>query len=252
MENETDVIRNQMLETRTSLTEKLEALQETVVTAVQDTTESVTDTVQNVKEAVQDTVSNVSETVQDTVDTVKSTFDISKQVQEHPWACMGGAVALGYLGGSLLPSARTVAQAAGSAASSAAGAVSSNFSGSNVASSHFSSSGGVPSPSHGSYQSRGSNQSAGSSLLSGLTEALNPLIHELEGMAIGTLAGMVGHMALEQTPENLKSQVKEFIEKTNSTLGGKPIQWSNEGHSSTGQASTGQASTGQASHHQRF
>jgi len=235
MENETDVIRNQMLETRTSLTEKLEALQETVVTAVQGTTESVTETVQNVKEAVQETVSNVSETVQETVDTVKSTFDISHQVEKHPWAMMGGAVALGYVGGKLLPSAGTVAHAASSAAHSAAGAVSgaaaANVSGSHFTGSNFSSSGGVPQPSQGGYQAPSSAHSMGSSLLSGLTEAINPLVTELEGLAIGTLTGMLGQMALEHTPENLRSQVKEFIEKVNTTLGGKPVQWTNNSSS---------------------
>jgi len=106
MENETDVIRQQMLETRTALSEKLEALQEQVLSTVEGTTKSVTDTVQTVQEAVQDTVSTVSETVQGTVETVKDTFDISQHVQKHPWLMVGGAIALGYLGGRLMENGR--------------------------------------------------------------------------------------------------------------------------------------------------
>src|SRR5262249_39060989 len=64
MEDETEVIRHQMTETRTSLSEKLDKLEDTVLGTVQDTTSSVVETVQSVKEAVEDTVSSVTEGVQ--------------------------------------------------------------------------------------------------------------------------------------------------------------------------------------------
>jgi hypothetical protein len=53
MENETELIRDQMAQTRTALTEKLEALEDVVLGTVEGTTRSVTETVEAVQEAVQ-------------------------------------------------------------------------------------------------------------------------------------------------------------------------------------------------------
>jgi len=224
MENETDVIREQMLETRTALTEKLEALQESVVSAVQGTTESVTETVQSVKEAVQDTVTNVTDSVQETVATVKSTFDISAHVENHPWAMVGGAMLLGYLSGRFLPSAGTVARTATSAAETVAGAAASSLAGTNGPSGPTSyTSASMPST---SYQAPSPSRDHGPSWLNGVTKALQPVIHEVEGMAIGALTGVLGEMALRAAPEGFKPQLKELIEKTTASLGGKPMDCS--------------------------
>jgi len=102
MENETELIRDQMAETRSALSEKLEALQDQVLGTVEGTTRSVTDTVEAVQEAVQDTVGTVKESFQETVQSVKSAFDLSEQMQKHPWLLLGGAVVVGYAGGRLL------------------------------------------------------------------------------------------------------------------------------------------------------
>src|SRR5262249_47659347 len=113
MENE-ELIRKQMEETRTSLTEKLETLEEQVVGAGKDTSSAVTgtagavkDTVSTVKDSVQDTVSTVKDTVTETVtavkdtvqegvETVKSWLDLKAHTEKHPWMVMGGSVLLGY------------------------------------------------------------------------------------------------------------------------------------------------------------
>src|SRR5438552_13806212 len=86
-----EVIKHQMLETRASLAEKLETLEQQVVGTVHNATSAVTDTVASVKGAVQDTV-----------EAVKDTFDLPRQVREHPWIMLGGSIALGYTGGCLL------------------------------------------------------------------------------------------------------------------------------------------------------
>jgi len=104
MENE-DVIRDQMEDTRTSLTEKLETLEKKVVSTVDSATTNVAETVESVKETVQETVSTVKDTVQDTicavkdsvkegVGAVKDVFDVSRHVERHPWLMIGGSVAL--------------------------------------------------------------------------------------------------------------------------------------------------------------
>ncbi len=97
MENEADAIRMQMEDTRASLTEKLETLEQQIVDTVQGATAAVTDTVASVKDAVTDTVSEVKATVSETVDTVKSTFDVEQQVRKHPWLAFAGAIAAGFV-----------------------------------------------------------------------------------------------------------------------------------------------------------
>jgi ElaB/YqjD/DUF883 family membrane-anchored ribosome-binding protein len=222
------VIREQMLETRTALTEKLEALQETVVNAVEGTTESVTETVQNVKDAVQDTVANVSDTVQETVETVKSTFDISKHVESYPWAMFGGAVALGYLGGRMFPSPETLARAA-SAVGTGAGASLSNLASNGSPGPSTYTSAPQPAANYTSAAQPAANfpsGNQGSNWLGGLAEALKPVAHQLEGMAIGALTGVIGEMAMRAVPEGFKPQLKELIEKTTTSLGGESMDCS--------------------------
>src|SRR5262249_25091040 len=97
----------QMEETRSALTEKLQTLENQVVETVSEANTAVVQTVETVKEAVHDTVETVKGTVEDTVESVKSAFDISQHVDRHPWLMMGGAVALGYLGGCVLERERS-------------------------------------------------------------------------------------------------------------------------------------------------
>src|SRR5262245_2642415 len=111
MENETDpeVIRKKMLEKRTALTEKLEALEQgvlgvasSVTNTVESVKEGVEETVEAVKDTVQDTVGAVKETVEETVETAKGLFDVPGHVERHPWAMLAGSVGVGALLGFLL------------------------------------------------------------------------------------------------------------------------------------------------------
>src|SRR5712692_2803337 len=97
-----EVIKQQMLETRASLAEKLETLEQQVVGKVHCATSAVTDTVDSVKEAVQQTVELAKTSVHDTVDAVKDTFDVARHVREHPWLMVGGSVSVGFAAGCLL------------------------------------------------------------------------------------------------------------------------------------------------------
>jgi len=77
--------------TRTALAEKLGLLEEKV--------EQVTST-------VSDTVEAVSETVEETWDAVEHVFDLKWHAAHHPWALVGGAVVVGFVGGRLLSGPR--------------------------------------------------------------------------------------------------------------------------------------------------
>src|SRR5262249_52925003 len=99
MDSESQVIRQQMQQTRTALSEKVERLEQEVVQTVHEATEAVNDTVASIKEAAQQTVNTVKDTVHDTVQTVRETLDVPTQVRRHPWAMLAGSVAVGFLGG---------------------------------------------------------------------------------------------------------------------------------------------------------
>src|SRR5262249_50854816 len=104
MADEPKGIRDQMQDTRTALTEKLEALEQTVPRTVETPPRPVVQTVQTVTEAtretvgtVKDTVRQVADTVSGAVETVKDTFNLPRQVQRHPWGMMFGSAAAGFL-----------------------------------------------------------------------------------------------------------------------------------------------------------
>jgi len=98
-EQEPEVLRQQIDDTRSSLTEKLEALEEHVTGTVQNTKDTVAETIQTVKDTVEETVSTVKDTVEETVSTVKDTFNLNLQVERHPWPMLGGALVAGLVCG---------------------------------------------------------------------------------------------------------------------------------------------------------
>jgi len=93
MEDQAELIRQQMQETRADLSEKLQELAGKL-----PSTETVAETV----ESVSGTVSETAENVQDTLHSFQEAFDLPKQVQEHPWLALGGAVLVGYLAHDIL------------------------------------------------------------------------------------------------------------------------------------------------------
>ncbi len=90
MAEEPDVIREQIDETRSSLTQKLETLES-----------QVRGTVQNARATVEETIETVKCTVENTVNSVKQTFDLPYQVRQHPWGMVGGAAGVGFVLGAV-------------------------------------------------------------------------------------------------------------------------------------------------------
>jgi ElaB/YqjD/DUF883 family membrane-anchored ribosome-binding protein len=210
------MIREQMEDTRTALTEKLETLEQKVTDTVQEATAAVSDTVTSIKESVTDTVSTVKDSVQDTVtavkdsvqggvDTVKDWFDIPAHVDQHPWLAMGGSVLLGYCVGHVLnkkigASSPTEPTDAGR---------SEHGNGSRM---HHSTNGGA-------RGKRRHEASTASSWLSGL----GPEIAKLKGLAVGTLLGTLREMIVKSVPEHVGQQLKEVVDNVTTKLGGQPI-----------------------------
>ena len=201
MENETELIRQQMVDTRTALSDKLEVLQEQVLGTVEGTTRTVTDTVETVQEAVQGTVSTVSEAVTDTVDSVKKTLDVTELTRNHPWLAVGGAVAVGYLGGRLLDSAPALS----STVASLGGVLGAT--------------GASPTTGFGNGAAYG--QPAASS--QGGSHLVGDVLRQLRELALGAVAGVVTDMIRQNAPAPLREHLDGISRSITSAIGAEPI-----------------------------
>jgi len=213
-----------MEQTRSSLAEKLEVLEQKVTDTVEGATSAVTDTVQeakeavaetvdSVKETVSNTVESVKETVESTVETVRDTFDITGQVQRHPWAMVGGSVALGFLGGLFLGPTSSRSHAAPFTPSGP----DSEARPEREASYAWSPPQHEPEP----YRQTAREQPG---WMDWLQSTFGPEINKLKGMAIGTLAGVVRDMVSQAVPENIKPMLTDMINDVTTKLGGETIK----------------------------
>lgn len=214
-----EVIKHQMLETRASLAEKLETLEQQVVGTVQSATSAVTDTVQSVKDAVQETVEMAKTSVYDTVEAVKDSFDIARHVRERPWTMMAGSVAVGFAGGYLLNRAGPVAHrpyAGGSPTLSSLAARAEPQRNGGTGQSPREEPPAAPAVSSFAHKSG----------LADLGQKFESEIHKLKGLALGTMLGAVRDMIASSAPPQLGPQLAEIIDSATVKLGGQPIRGS--------------------------
>jgi uncharacterized protein YoxC len=211
MAEHSEVIRKQMEETRSQLTDKLEALEsqvgETVQTtsaAVSETVQAVSETVENVSETVEtvkETVENVAQSLQETVQSLGELFDLELQTDRHPWLIFGGSVALGCLAAQMFGKPEQ-ATAAG------------HFPGTGV------SAGSVHRQANEGLQA--SAQSTTSS--NGTSGWFWGVLGRLRGVAVGSLMGMVRDVAARELPGSLAQQVAEEIDRLTPELGGEVMK----------------------------
>jgi ElaB/YqjD/DUF883 family membrane-anchored ribosome-binding protein len=191
MVSQPEVTRAQMGETRAALSEKIESFEKHVVDTVQDAAHAVSQTVEDVKDAVQETVKGVTDN-----------FDLRLQVEHHPWAVVGGAVALGYVGGYLLlrhaphPTPQITEQHGG---------------GVNGAQAVDGASG------------KSDRQLSGRTSADGWLSDFGPEIAQLKGLAIGTLLGVVRNMVAQAAPPEMQKGLEDAIDGMTVKLGGEPV-----------------------------
>ena len=209
MDNQPDVTRADLDETRASLSEKLETLEQQVVHSVHGATSAVHDTVESVKDAVHDTVA-----------TVKETFDLPLQVRRRPWVMVGGSIALGYLGGCLLhrrgsdrPSAKRWSQPAFPDGPQIAHHRNGDING-------YRSLEGAPKKPVPEVSQKPSEPS----WLSEVNHLFGPEITKLKGLAIGSVLGVVRDLIIQSGPEQMKAKVAEVMDSITVKLGGEPIR----------------------------
>lgn len=230
-EHEMSIIRSQMDETRSSLTNKLEQLERQVT----DTVQGAADTVENMKHAVEDTVSNVKNTVQETVSTVKTSLNdtmhsmgealsISHHVERHPWAMVAGATAVGFVGGYMLLSKSDDRRAEERFRhlSAAQGRPSETP--------YDSRSGYVPPEPVRRDASRETTRDMRSSNSGGAASAfadwLKPATSQIQSLAVGAALGLFKELVTRNVPQPMTSQVNELFDGLTQSLGGQVIRGS--------------------------
>jgi len=192
-----EMIQLQMQETRASLTEKLETLEQRVVGTVENATTAVNETVDVIKETVHETVATVQEGVKGSVDSVKDLMDVPAHVDRHPWLMVGGSVAVGYCLGTLLapnpppaPSPVSATQALWAPAPT-----------SDVASPNR-----VPATSAPAEPSMWATEVA-----------------KLKGLALGVLFGTARELLVSSLPGQMGEQLKDVVDSVTRKVGGQPL-----------------------------
>jgi ElaB/YqjD/DUF883 family membrane-anchored ribosome-binding protein len=211
---EPEQIEQEIHETRTAITQKLEALEE-----------KVRDTVQNAKETVEETITTVTSSVQDTVETVKRTFDLPLQVQNHPWPMVGASVLLGFAAGGLLGKPRRHAPTPWRGAFN--GAQTYRPLQHQYIQSHEA---GAGSPAAAS--------SGGPSAVSHVLDLFADELQTVKGLAIGFLLSKLRDTIKDAIPPQLKQDVDHMMNNITTKLGGKPVP---ETHFRTGEYHSHQA-----------
>jgi len=139
---------------------------------------------------------------------VKHTFDLARQVDQHPWAMFAGATALGFIGTRLLSRAMTPASPAAISASTATAV--------------------APAPPHGNGFGITSNANAApapqQTWWSFIADHYGEELAKVKGLAIASAAGVAREMLIANAAPPIADRIKEVIDGITSKLGAKPIE----------------------------
>jgi len=107
MDQRESPIRQDIEETHTAMTEKIEMIEDRVQETIEGTkstidtvmsnVQRVQDTVQDAKVTVDSIMETIKQTMDETVERVKYTADLIEQVNQNPWIMFGSAVLMGYV-----------------------------------------------------------------------------------------------------------------------------------------------------------
>jgi ElaB/YqjD/DUF883 family membrane-anchored ribosome-binding protein len=226
MASEPDVthLHQEIDQTRSDLTDKLQTLEEQVRGTVLGATEKVEQTIEQVTSTVQETVEQVKSTVGDTVETAKSavsetvenvrqTFDLKYQVETRPWTMVVGSACVGLLAGALVGRQtrprrfhRSFAPSAFRAPAEAPTA---------AAEQYVSGVRPVGEPPAAAREE-------GPSWLGQLYRQFEPEINSVKEMAIGYAAGMLRDLIKESVPV-LRDRIEDVMNRATTKFGGEPV-----------------------------
>lgn len=207
-----EVILQRMEETRTSLSEKLDELEQKVVGVMGGAQEAVSETV----ETVQASVEQVKDAVENTVEAVRGAFDIRGHFEHNPWMAFGGAVLVGFLGGRLIGAG---ARAVRSSLPHGPGLTGAHTPTATAA---------PPPPTYHPATSEPTPAAAstggGKSFLGSLLEGpLGDAADELKGLAVGAMMGLFRDLAADNLPESIGKSISETVDELTTKLGGKKL-----------------------------
>jgi len=200
-----DLIREQMEETRTSLTDKLETLENKVVSTVEGASDNVTDAVESVTDTVQETVAAVKEGVREGVDAVQQMFDCKQHFQNHPWLMLGGSIAAGFVLAEFLSRGRPTVEASRASLSPGRG--------------------GTAQRSHqgNGHQGTRAGKHAAVAAPAQSPGAFSEEWKKLKGLAIGALLGTLREVVVKSLPPDLGPQLTEIVDSFTRKMGGEPV-----------------------------
>jgi ElaB/YqjD/DUF883 family membrane-anchored ribosome-binding protein len=195
MDPQPDMIRQQIDETRSHLTEQLETLEA-----------EVKGTVRSAKE----TVENVKESVHNAKETVKRTFDIPYQVDRHPWGMMGLSLLSGAIAGALLGGRMNTSRRIARRMSEVSRELPERGDGALAALSR---------PAHDGASQRG--------FVDRLTDKLGDEFEKVKDLAIDAMVGVVGDVAHKAIPA-LRQAAEDMMTRTVSEVGAPPPHYGEE------------------------
>jgi len=202
-----EVIEDEIAQTREGLADKLEALTQQLT----GTVEGVGETVENVVETTKETIESVVETTKETISNIKDTFNIPKQVEEHPWLAMGCSVLAGFVGGKILGAMTSAPNYSnGYAANGRAESIPQRMA---MASDQ-------PTPA----APRAETHAQPSGWFAELGQHFAPELAKAKGLAVGTMLGVVRDMVSQALPESVKSQVATLFDNVTEKVGGETIR----------------------------
>lgn len=210
-ESEPQVMRQQMEAQRAALDVKLETLENKIVATVENARDAVAETVTSVRDGFRDSVDTVKDTVETSMHAVQDTFDLPAQVDRHPWAMFGGAIAVGFAAGCVLN--RT---GANSLAGVAVAPVPTPLPAPSRA--------GRPAPVYPHPDEKhvpSGHPAPAGSWADHLARMFAPEFEKLKSLAVGTLMGMVREMVSEPLPDQMRPQAKEILNDITTKLGGE-------------------------------
>jgi ElaB/YqjD/DUF883 family membrane-anchored ribosome-binding protein len=199
VDNELEVIRDEMEQTRASLAGKLEALESQVRDTVSGASEAVSTTVEGVKE--------VASSVSETVGSVTEALNVPKQVEAHPWAAMGIAVATGVAAGYLLSGSRKPEPPQPQPRP--------ELPLQPVAT--------IPSPPQAAAPPPPAPEEPGlfDKIIPDMTEVTKAAVTGVTGLAVGSLMGFVRDLVANGLPPEWKGELTNLVDQVTTKLGGK-------------------------------
>lgn len=203
MPPETELIKQQMGQTRSALTEKLETLETKVFGTFDSAANTVGQTVHEVGSTVRETAENVRATMRETMSTVRDAFDVSRQFHEHPLLMLGGSVVAGYVGGVVLDNLEHGHMPSFSSPIRAEQLLPQ---GSEV---------------RERLEAEPPARRGGMGLFRELANAFAPELEKLKAAAIGMALGVVRDKLYEAVPPQVRENVNEMVDRITVKLGGE-------------------------------